>query len=441
MYKRLVLAASLLLAGCESSDVITGGQCPPPPAVFSAAPVPAMAGQSSVDVELSRPYLLNRIRTMLATDTSAESGAFIGNIDLRDVTQGDQRRALIDLTLEPWLKGQSGQPASLQRFYKLTLQLTPRLVTPMTVTDVNLRRQLLQCDPATDTGCDSREGALLSFDLVTLTNTSFNRPACSSPDVIDTTLVPQIYDLLSKQAPLSLPTDAIGTLLASAAGAPAPLTDVNVSVANGLTLGLQYSLGSTHAFDTQTQLLGQHFPNRDWLVNLDTSIMTTAVRGRMQAALTAAAADATITSFSTRFAPGEIRANGSASLPVPGFCGSSATLTINARNPMQMCKDARGQSIIASWTDANTSTPNICVNFKTFWDNIGVGMISGPPPVWPTLAEVQFMAGPNDTFYGTDLDLDGVFTIAGRSTVMDALDAGSPNPLRSPLPVKCPGVP
>lgn len=441
MYKRLVLAVSLLLAGCESSDVVTGGQCPPPPAVFSAAPVPAMAGQSSVDVELSRTYLLNRVRTMLATDTSGESGAFIGSINLRDEINGSQRRALIDLTLEPWLKGQSGQPASLQRFYKLTLQLTPRLVTATTVTDVNLRRQLLQCDPATDTDCDSREGALLSFDLVSLTNTSFSRPACSSPDVIDTTLVPQIYDLLSKQAPLSLPTDAIATLLSSAAGAPAPLTDVNVSVANGLTLGLQYSLGSTHAFDTQTQLLAQQFPNRDWLVNLDTSIMNFAVRGRMQAELSAKAPGGTITSFNSTFLPGEIRANGTGSVPVPGFCGSSATLTIAARNPMQMCKDAGGQSIIASWTDASASTPNICVNFITFWDNIGIGMISGPPPVWPTLAEVQFMAGPNDTFYGTDLDLNGVFMIAGRSTVMDALDAGSANPLRRPLPGKCPGVP
>lgn len=440
MYKKLLVTAGLLLAGCDDSTVITGGQCPPPPAPFSAAPAPAMAGQSSVDVELSRLYLLNRVRTMLATDTSGESGAFIGTINLRDVMQGNQRQALIDLTLEPWLKGQNGQPASLQRFYKLTLQLTPRLVTPATVPDVNVRRQLLQCDPATDSTCDSRESALLSFDLVELNNISFSRPACTTPDVIDSKLVPQIYDLLSKQAPLSLPTDAIGALLASAAGAPAPLTDVNVSVENGLKLGLQYSIGSTHRFDTQTQWLA-HFPNRDWLVNLDTSIMTAAVRSRMQEALTAAAAGATITAFSTRFLPGEIRADGSARLPVPGICGTSATLTIAARNPMQMCKNANNQSIIASWTDASTSTPNFCVNFKTFWDNIGVGIISGPPLLWPTLAEVQFPAGPNDTFYGTDLDLDGVFTLAGRSTVMDALDAASASPLRQPLPAKCPGVP
>ncbi|NPU95396.1 MAG: hypothetical protein HPY82_26170, partial [Gammaproteobacteria bacterium] len=92
-------------------------------------------------------------------------------------------------------------------------------------------------------------------------------------------------------------------------------------------------------------------------------------------------------------------------------------------------------------TDSSTNTSNFCVNFISFWSNFGVGTISGPPIVWPTLAAVQFPAAPGDDFYGTDLDLDGAFTIAGRSTVMDALDAAATPPLRSPLPGKCPGVP
>ncbi|NPU93760.1 MAG: hypothetical protein HPY82_17745, partial [Gammaproteobacteria bacterium] len=354
----LLGALGFLLSACDDPNVITGGQCPPPPAPFSAAPAPAMAGQSSVDVELSRTYLLNRVRTMLATDPTQDSGAFIGNISHRDVTDAaGKRRSQIELTLEPWLKGQNGQPASLQRFYKLTLQLTPRLVTPTTVTDVTVRRQLLQCDPATATDCDTRESALLSFDLVELYNTSFSRPACNTPDAIDSKLVPQIYDLLARQAPLQLPTVAIGTLLSSAAGTPVQLTDVNVSLDSLLKLGLQYNVGATHNFDTQTMLLSR-FPNRDWLVDLDTSIMTAAVRSRMAAALTSAAPGATITTFSTSFIPGEISVTGSAALTVPGICGGTATLAIRARNPAQMCKDASNQSIIASWTDSSTNTSN-----------------------------------------------------------------------------------
>lgn len=439
----LLGALGFLLSACDDPTVVTGGQCPPPPAAFSAAPAPAMAGQSSVDVELGRTYLLNRVRTMLATDPTQDSGAFIGNISHRDVTDNaGKRRSQLELTLEPWLKGQNGQPASLQRYYKLTLQLTPRLVTPTTVPDVNVRRQLLQCDPATAVDCDTRESAMLSFDLVELYNTSFSRPACTTPDMIDSRLVPQIYDLLARQAPLQLPTDAVGALLASAAGTPVQLTDVNVSLDNLLKLGLQYTIGTTHAFDTQTMLLGR-FPNRDWLVDIDTSIMTTAVRGRLQTELnnSVTTMGSTVTSFSAQFLPGEIRATGSVAVPPRGVCGSTTTLGINIVAPALACRDINGQSVIAARVDAQPTAPAFCLILNTFWDNLNVGIASDALPTFPTLAAVQFPAGPNDVFYGTDLDLDNAFTIAGRSTVMDALDATATPPLRSPLPGKCPGVP
>jgi hypothetical protein len=134
---------------------------------------------------------------------------------------------------------------------------------------------------------------------------------------------------------------------------------------------------------------------------------------------------------------------------VPGVCGSSTTVTINARNPTQVCTDATARSAIVSWTDAVNTTSNFCVNFVRFWNNINVGTASGPPPVWPTLAAVHFSAdskGPGtppekrDDFYGTDLDLDGVFWIVGRSTLMDRQAAARGEP-RPTLPAKCPGVP
>ena len=106
---------------------------------------------------------------------------------------------------------------------------------------------------------------------------------------------------------------------------------------------------------------------------------------------------------------------------------------------MQMYKDANNESALVSWDENVTNTNNFCVNFVTFWKNFGVGIISGPPVVWPTLAPVQFSAGPGDIFYGTDLDMDNAFAIVGRSTVMDVQAAASGSP-RVALPGKCPGI-
>ena len=52
-------------------------------------------------------------------------------------------------------------------------------------------------------------------------------------------------------------------------------------------------------------------------------------------------------------------------------------------------------------------------------------------------AVVNFPVGGNDTFYGTALDLDNAFVIAGRSKLRD----GQASPPRTPAPPKCPGVP
>jgi hypothetical protein len=437
---RLVLPTlvALGLAACASTGGLQPGQCSAPPVSADLGPVPAMAGQSSVDIELSNLYIIARVKDMLGTvPPGATSGAFVNSVALVDASSGGTTTPTIVIMLEPWLLGQSGQPASLQRFYRLTLKLTPHLITPQTVPDATKRQQLL-C-PTAQSGCDSSQGALLSFDLLDLYNVSFSRRACDSPDVIDTRLVPEIYQNLANQSPLSLPTSAIGAVLSSAAGGAINLTDVNVAADGLLKIGLVYGVGSTHAFDRQTMQLSR-YPGSDWVVNIDPSIMTAAVRNRMLSALQSMAPGSTLTTFSTTFTPGVILANGTAALSVPGICGTSATVTIAVRNPTQLCKDVGSRSAIVSWTDMSSSTGNFCINLKTFWDNIGVGTAFGPPTVWPTLAIINFPAGANDTFYGTALDLDSAFVIAGRSTMMDARSAASGTP-RTAAPAKCPGVP
>lgn len=435
----LLLALLPILMSCVPTGTLPPQpQCPAPPAITDRGPIPAMGGQSSVDIELNRLYIIERVRSMLEQSQTGDSGgAFVRGIDLKEIHDAsNQRISVIAIRLEPWLRGQSGQPASLQRTYRLDLKAIPHLITPTTVPDTARRKQLL-CP--TNASCTTDQGMLLTFDLFELYNVSFNRPACNTPDMIDEKVVPKIFENLASQSPLALPTDAIGAVLASATGSAVNLTDVNISMDGFLKLGLQYDVGSTHVFDRNTQLLSR-YPNRDWMVDIDTSILRDAVRTKMLEIITKMKSGSTITSFNAAFLPGEIRVNGTAAVPVPGICGSPAPVTIAARNPAQMCKDANGDSAIVFWTDYTYGSSNICVNLWTFFENFGVGTVSGPPPVWANLTNVNFAAGNNDTFYGTDIDLDNAFAIVGRSTVMDrkAVVAGTPRPN---APVKCPGVP
>jgi hypothetical protein len=396
-----------------------------------------MAGHSSVDIELDRLYVIARVRSMLEQPQTGSAGASVRGIDLKELPgPGGQRLSVVQVRLEPWLRGGSGQPASLQRFYDLTLRATPHLISPATVPDAARRRQLL-CSPS-EANCTRDQGVWLTFDLHELKNVSAGRLACTTPDLVDAQVVPEIYANIGKQRPLSLPTDAISDVLSKAAGGVANPTDVNVAMDGFLKIGLRFD-GPVHAFDRTTQLLSR-FPGRDWMVDIDKRILAASVRSKMLAGLVAMAPSATLTSFAATFTPGEIRASGVAALPVPGICGTTATVNIGVRSPAQVCRDSTGTSAIVAYQEITDQSPNLCINAKKFWDGIGVGIISGPPAVWPTLAKVSFPAGVDDVFYATDLDLDSAFAIVGRSTVMDrrAAAAGTPRPA---APGKCPGVP
>jgi hypothetical protein len=430
------LTLLLIVSGCNPSQV----SCPNTPPAADSGPAAPMSGQSSVDIEMSRLYMIERIRSLLEDSQTGDAGAFVRSVDLIELQDANNRPvSILEIQLEPWLRGQSGTPASLQRFYRLRLKITPHLITPSTVSDQTRRKNLL-CPP-TETTCAAEQGALLTFDVYEMYNISFSRAACDTPDAIDIQIAPKILGQIAAARPLALPTEAISSVLAGATGPglSANLVDVNVSTDGFLKIGLQYTVGTTHVFDRVTSILGR-YPNRDWLVNIDTSILSSAVRARMLSTLVSQAPGSTITSFSTSFVPGEIQASGSASVTVPGICGSSALITISARNPTQMCRDATNTSAIVSWTDASTATGNVCLNLAQFWANINVGTVSGPPTVWPTLATVSFPVGDNDVFYGTDLDLDNAFAIVGRSTLMDRKAAASGSP-RAAAPAKCPGVP
>jgi hypothetical protein len=391
-----------------------------------------MAGLASVDLQLDRAYVLGRVRGLLEQPATGPSGAFVRTIELKDLAGPGGTSTVLQITLEPWLRGASGQPASLQRTYQLTLRVTPHLVTPATVPDPTRRSQLL-CGAA-GPSCTRQQGLWLTFDLQELRNVSFGRPACTTPDAIDAQVVPEIYANLGRQTPLALPTDSIAAVLVSAGVDGGSPTDVTVSGDGSLKVGLRFD-GPAHAFDRATELLA-HYPGRDWVANLDTGILDATVRAKVLRTLLAMSPSATLTSFATSFTPGEIRATAVATFRLDRICGPAPSVTIGVRAPTQLCRDATGASVILSTQESTTGTTSVCIALAQFFSSIGVGTASALPEV---LSTVTFEAGVDDVFYGTDLDLDRAFAIVGRSTVMDrqAAAAGQPRP---PAPGPCPGV-
>lgn len=247
MYKLVYfLIGILIIAGCNGQ--LTQSPCPDPPPLADWGPIAEQNGQSSVDIELSRLYIIERVRQMLESPASATSGAFVRSVDLRELPGQDGKTlSVLEIRLEPWLRGENGQPASLQRSYRLRLKITPHLITAARVPD-QARRQQLLCPPS-DPNCSADQGALLTFDLQELYNLSSSRPACDSPDLIDNQIAPEIYKSLMAQPPLKLPIEAVSAVLDGASGGTSNIVDVNVSADGFLKIGLQYDAVGTHVFD------------------------------------------------------------------------------------------------------------------------------------------------------------------------------------------------
>jgi hypothetical protein len=404
-----------------------------------------MGGSSSVDIELSRLYVFARLRTMLEGSQTGDAGAFVRSIDLRELAgpAADRPLSALVIQLEPWIRNpQSGEPAPIGRFYRLTLRITPHVITPASVPDQTRRRQLL-CS-TNEPNCSMDRGALLTFDLHEL------QPACDPADLADARIRPKIYSSLAGQRPLRLPTGPVAVVLNRVTDTTSDLIDVNVSADGFLKIGLEYEIAgmaqAAHAFDRATQALSR-YPDNDWFVNIDASILRGGVRSRIADALAKKAPGSSLYAdrFEVLFLPGEVRVAGVAALPVPGVCGSTADVRFSANNPTRMCKRGDDTSAIVGYPEIEGSSGNFCVSVVMFFGNlignVNVGTVSGPPVgEWPTIATVSFPVGEDDTFYGTTLDLDNTFSIIGRSSFMDRRAAGAGTP-RSDAPGKCPGVP
>ena len=412
----------------------TAPVCPPSP-VDPGYGIPAMhAGQSSLDIELSQGYLRERVRALMETSQDASSGVDIGTVRLSEETNAQgQRLNLLRVVISPWMRGGGDSTVSLQRSYELVLQLVPYLITPATEPD-STRRRMLLCPTG---NCDNNNGLLLRFAFYELFSRVNQAPvACGSAnyDLIDGQVLGSVYQSLSNAKPLILQADALLNMASGLTGTPVQLTGVSIGSDLELKVGLLLDQGVPHVFDPQVSL--SHFPDADWGVALDTSLLSIAVRRSAIAQATATDPRVSVSNVKVQYIPEgfDIQASGQINL-----CGGIRFTASTLATP-KLCRRSDGSVALQLCSGKAETNPKanvlqaICYLGSQF-----LGAFSGG---WanavirsgncPDMATISFQAGINDVLYGTKLDTDNYFYLAGRSTFMDA------RVQRTPLPASCP---
>jgi hypothetical protein len=492
--------------------LLGAASCPPPPPKSACAfkppattsiPVPPAAtpaSDSQVDIEIDHLYLAARLKDLVETrdvdecQTPTQNGVSVQGVSLSEATVGNAVVHLLTVSLAPWMRGQSGAHASLQRNYRLRLQLVPSLVSAATVPDVAARTRLLcGTDPACTqtqlcsnadkcnadcraTGCDVSscgpmcqpsavpalacppnptcnvsEGLLLAFRLYDLTNVSSGAlvagadGACTAAcDVIDQPIVQALNGSLAKSPPMLLPTAKIEDIVKTVTGVSPSVVGVAIASQTDLKIGLRLDQGVPTPFGPDA--FQTHLPRGDWAVRLATSFIADKIDMIATNAVQSTGGPIAVLRHpvGVDFTSAGIEVTANVSVK---NCPNFAKAEKETISP-SVCKDSSSSSVLKmcvtaqSEEDHSVGTGTICAaweglkqSFKGGW---AVATTSSSSSACPLSQQVQFLAGrwanADDTFFATGVDTDGVFYLMGRSTVMDGLVAaqGSPRPAAPP---------
>ncbi|MEZ4772603.1 MAG: hypothetical protein R3D00_05415 [Bacteroidia bacterium] len=424
----------VIVAVCCACETLPGPACPPAPADpgygTPAVPVPT----SSLNIELSQGYLRERVRAMMDAPTTASSGVEIGTVRLSQETDAQGAPLhLLNVVISPWMRGNGDSLVSLQRSYELKLQLIPYLITPATEPDSN-RRHALLCPNG---NCTNNNGLLLRFAFYELFSRINQAPvACGAAnyDMIDGQVLTSVYKSMETAKPIVVQADGLLNMAAGLAGSPVQITGVVLGSDLELKVGLRFDVGTPGIFDPQVSL--SHFPDADWGVSLDTSLLSMAVRRSAIAQATGTDPRVSINGVGISYTPAgfDVKAAGMINL-----CGG-INFTASTLVKPQLCRKSDGQIALQVCSGKATTTPKINVlQGICYLGSQFLGAFSGG---WanaviktgncPDMGIVSFQAGPGDILYGIKLDTDNIFYIAGRSTFMDARIS------RNPAPADCP---
>ncbi len=444
--KILWLAFPLLAVLSVACDGMTISRppCPTPPAIWTVGtgssklvldpkdyPIAPRAAQTSIDIELGQLYMRRRIEASLEAPSpdnpNPGSGVFVDDVRLEEQGSGPQKVNLVTIRITPWLRGASGQPASLQRSYRMGLNIVPYLITPATVADEQKRRAFLR---TTD------RGAALRFELIELYSiVNQEAVSCSSAnyDLIDSNVLTGLYDSLDRQDPLVLPAVSLTAMADTMLSSTTSLAGMNVGSDLDLKIGLTLDQGTPSTFDPQTSL--PHFPSADWGVRLSTSFVSAAIERTARQAATGADPAVSVDSVSVSYVPGGIDVTVRGAL---NKCGTIRWTDEAHVTPLVRMRTDGKFILVAPSTDKMTNDAGllnvVCVAldqvFQSLANPLGratatinqFGVCGFPMSRDP----VEFDAGPNDHFYATAVDTDELFYVAGRSTFMDQIVGARP---------------
>ena len=447
----LALSAFCVSLPCCNNTTLPPPSCPTSYIQQIPLAVAPQSATTSVNLSLSASYMRNRIAGIVqspetdAQGNATSSGADVKSINLVEKIANGQPLRLVNISLEPWIRGQNGGHTSLNNRYDLFLKLTPYIVNKTTVTDAAQRKTFL-C--GTDPQCTTDEGVLLGFELYELDNrsqgtvVSTGNGVCGTINQVDQRVLESLWGsdgALTKARPVVLPTASITQLIGTITGATATTTGVALGSDGDLKVGLLMDQGTPRPFDSTTGFR----PEVDWSIDIDSTFISNAISVTASTSASQNNPPATITSTSVTFTDqpeNDIDATVEATLPI---CGTARART-RAHIRFDVCNDTSGQPILQMCRAEKQELPNnwfvngcVAVDYALFrWPKIGV---AGDPPCGMAGSQtvLKFAVAPSETFYATAIDISNiVFHIDGRSTVMDSAKAAAGSP-RPTAPMSC----
>jgi hypothetical protein len=406
-----------------------------PSAYTPAAPAPT----TSINLELGQLYMRYRVIDALQTtgidDPYPEGGIAIDDVQLVQGSATDANPNTLVLRFTPWRRGPQGQQLPLTRSYRLTLRLTPFLMTPEAEPDASKRQIMLGKD---ENGLPLNDGIAIRFDLVELHSLSYDEKVECKPDSvtrlstnpkfdeIDKIVLAELSKSLADRPPFVIPTKAVTDVFKSL-DAPATIDGMSLGTDGDFKLGLHVKGVTGQTFDPQTTL--SLFPSTDWAIDIDPTLMQSAIG-------TKATEEADKLSQIGLASTGTVRVvidpGGIVRIyqPMQG-CGSGNLGNMYVRVRMSIARIGPNapppgtRYVLNALQDIDfDGAVRNCLNTKPLVFFGGLGFLRvGQCEV---MTDIQFKISPKDWFYATALDTDGVFYIAGRSTFLDALRSALP---------------
>jgi hypothetical protein len=436
----LFLCIALAVAGC----VPPAAQCPQPPASsWQYPPQMPRAGTSSVEIEFSGGYIrqmvLSKIPPALPNDNT---GVEVRQVGLEERNPGPGRTNILAVRFAIWGRGQGGEKVFVPgREYTLRLRLTPYLVTPRIVPDEAKRRALLS-SPA-GKSCDS--GIVLGFDFYELAggpNRTQTEPVdCKSSkyDFLDEQVLQRAFALAAAQSPLPVGMDELVSLLEGIVGSRTFLTGIDLSTDQDLTLALTVDKGTPRPFRPTVARLRTVAGGADWGIWIDRELVTPYIRQAVSDRVAAEAAKKGLTMLQDRtdvtFGSSGIAVDVAGRVKVP-LCGD-VPVRIQVAAAPSICNRVLGMCVPAPAVAISpvNDAQKICVDGLSLLSDIVSALKSavnyvatlgqGSPQAAASkpcsrVKEIAIPSG-SDVLYGTAIDVDGMFYIAGRSRSMDSM--------------------